>query len=126
MAIAFVPFQEDPKGLRKNWLSMNKADELICNHFNVEIHPKFYYKGWFNAFSLFDWFSCKSMTKDDYSVVFETAEEAKRHFFNKMFDTEIIEGKFNIEDISYYQNIIRPIIDLIYKNGFRITSLNIG
>lgn len=126
MAIAFIPCGEDPKGSRINWLSMNAADEMICKHFEVEPHPRLFYKGWFNAFYLFDWFKCKSMSTDNYSVVFETAEEAKEHFFNKMFRAEILEGGFDIDDISYYQIIILPIIDLIYKKGFKIVSLNIG
>lgn len=126
MAIAFIPTNEDPKGHRTNWLSMSKADEMICKHFNVEPHPKFFYKGWFNSFYLFDWFKCKSLSTDNYSVVFETSEEAKKHFFNKMFKAEILEGGFDIDGISYYQTIILPIIDLIYKKGFRIVSLNIG
>ena len=29
---------------RKNWLSLTKADQLICNHFNVVSDPKYYYK----------------------------------------------------------------------------------
>ena len=126
MAIAIIPTNEDLKGHRTNWLSMSKADEMICNHFNVEPHPKFFYKGWFNAFYLFDWFKCKSMSEDNYSVIFETAEEAKIHFFNKMFKNEILEGGFDIDGISYYQTVILPIIDLIYKKGFKIVSLNIG
>ena len=126
MAIAIIPTNEDLKGHRTNWLSMSKADEMICNHFNIEPHPKFFYKGWFNAFYLFDWFKCKSMSEDNYSVIFETAEEAKIHFFNKMFKNEILEGGFDIDGISYYQTVILPIIDLIYKKGFKIVSLNIG
>lgn len=126
MAIAIIPLNENPKGSRTNWLSMSKTDEMICNHFNVEPHSKFFYKGWFNVFYLFDWFKCKSMSTNNYSVVFETAEEAKTHFFNKMFKAEILKGGFDIDSISYYQIVILPIIDLIYKKGFRIVSLNIG
>lgn len=126
MAIAIIPFNEDPKGSRTNWLSMSQTDEMICNYFNVESHPKFFYKNWFNAFYLFDWFNCKPMSMDNYSVVFETAEEAKKYYFNKMFKAEILEGNFDIDDISYYQTIVLPIINLIYKKGFKIVSLNIG
>mgnify|MGYP006974606936 CR=1 FL=1 len=95
MAIVFVPLQEDPKGYRTNWLSMNQADELLCKHLNVEPHPTRFYKGWFDSFYVFDWYSTKNQSEDNYSVEFKTAENAKCHFFNTFCKNDILIVGYN-------------------------------
>ena len=75
MAIAIIPFNEDPKESRKNWLSMGQADDLFCEYLGIKPDPSRYHRGWFSAFYVFDWYSTKNQSKDNYSVVFETAEK---------------------------------------------------
>lgn len=126
MAIAFIPVTEDPKGSRKNWLSMSQADELLCKHLGVKSDSSRYYKGWFNAFYVYDWFHTKNQSYDNYSVEFNTAEDAKTHFFSKFFKDCIQNGSFDNEDLNYYKEVIVPMINLLYKEGYKIISLNLG
>ena len=126
MAIAFVPITEDPKGSRTNWLSMSQADDLLCEHLSIEPDPSRYYKGWFNAFYVYDWFHTKDQSKDNYSVVFETAEESKSHFFNNFCKNDIQNGNFDEESLNYYKEVIIPMINLLYDKGYKIVSLNFG
>jgi hypothetical protein len=126
MAIAFVPLNEDPKGSRINWLSMSQADELLCKHLNVEPYPTRYHKGWFDAFYAYDWYNTKNQSEDNYSVVFETAENAKSHFFNTFCKNDIQNGSFDEESLNYYKEVIIPMINLLYDKGYKIVSLNIG
>ena len=126
MAIAFIPTNEDPKGSRTNWLSMSKADDLLCDHLGVESNHSRYYNGWFNAFYIFDWPHTKNQSDDNYSVVFDTAENAKKHFFNKFFDVCIQNGDFDKESLNYYKEVIIPMIDFLYSKDYKIVSLNIG
>ena len=126
MAIAFIPLKEDPKGSRENWLSMSQADDLLCNYLNVTPDSSRYYKGWFNAFYVFDWFHTKNQSSDNYSVTFETAENAKSHFFNTFCKNNIQNGNFDEESLNYYKEVIIPMINLLYDKNYKIVSLNIG
>ena len=126
MAIAFIPVTEDPKGHRTNWLSMSQADDLLCDHLGVESNPSRYYKGWFSAFYVFDWYNTKDQSDNNYSVEFKTSENAKSHFFNTFCKNDIQNGNFDEESLNYYKEVIIPMINLLYDKGYRIVSLNIG
>jgi hypothetical protein len=126
MAIAFVPLNEDPKGSHKNWLSMSQADGLLRDHLGVKPDTLNYYRGWFTAFYVFDWFHTKDQSEDNYSVEFKTAEDAKCHFFNTFCKNDIQNGSFNEESLNYYKEVIIPMINLLYNKDYKIVSLNIG
>ena len=131
MAIAFVPVNEDPKGRRDNWLSMNKADELICEMFNEPVDPKHYCNNWFDSFIYFDWYKVTQTHRIDehgYSYTFETADDALLHFLKCSLYRPYKETFWeSIEhSIDYVKKYIEPIIRLIYDKGYQIVSLNIG
>ena len=132
MAIAFIPVGEDPKGRRDNWLSMNKADELICEMFNEPVHPKHYCRGWFDSFVYFDWYRVSHTHKIDehaYSFVFETADEALLHYFRCSLYPPSKDETFweSVEgSMDYVKRAIEPIIRLIYSKGYQIVSLNVA
>jgi hypothetical protein len=132
MAIAFVPVNEDPKGRRDNWLSMNKADELICEMFNEPVDPKHYCNNWFDSFIYFDWYTVKDTIRfeDNYSYTFETAEDALLHYIRNLIHKPYEKGQGFWEGIdstlTYIKKYIEPIIRLIYDKGYQIVSLNIG
>lgn len=128
MAIAIIPQNYDPKtqSNQEGWLSMSEADEMICKHFGVKPDPKYYYKGWFDNFICFDWNNTKRYhaPKAESVYVYEKAEYALMQYFNVFTRYE----KF--EDIPQYHQFvteqIKPLIDAIYDNGYKICSLDLS
>ena len=130
MAIAIIPINENPDGKRDNWLSMNKADEMVCELFNEPVHPRFYCHNWFDLFIYFDWKFVKGFIRfeSDYACSFSTADEAVLHFLHHCLfissDRTLWEG---VDDaILYVKTQIEPIIRMFYDKGYKIVSLNVG
>ena len=130
MAIAIIPINENPDGKQDNWLSMNKADEMVCELFNEPVHPRLYCHNWFDLFIYFDWKFVKGFIRfeNDYAYPFPTADEAVLHFFHHCLfissDRTLWEG---VDDaILYVKTQIEPIIRMFYDKGYKIVSLNVG
>ena len=131
MAIAIIPINQKPDSDRSNWLSMNKADEMVCELFGVEPDPEHYCHNWFNAFWYFDWFSVKKFFNFESNYAFDgfkTADDAILYFFQKSIyldkDRTLWES---VEVAKEYVSVhIEPIIRMFYDNGYKIVSLNIG
>ena len=132
MAIAIIPINENPNGKQDNWLSMNKADEMVCELFNEPVNPKFYCQNWFDHFIYFDWYSVKGFIhfESDYAYSFETADEAVIHFLQHCLHTPYENGETLWQSvngsISYVKRHIEPIIRMFYDKGYKIVSLNVG
>ena len=130
MAIAIIPINENPDGKRDNWLSMNKADEMVCELFNEPVNPKFYCQNWFDRFIYFDWNFVKGFIRfeSDYAYPFPTADEAILHFLHHCLfissDRTLWEGVDHA--ILYVKTQIEPIIRMFYDKGYKIVSLNVG
>ena len=130
MAIAIIPINENPDGKQDNWLSMNKADEMVCELFNESVHPRLYCHNWFDLFIYFDWKFVKGFIRfeSDYAYPFSTADEAILHFLHHCLfissDRTLWEG---VDDaILYVKTQIEPIIRMFYDKGYKIVSLNVG
>ena len=130
MAIAIIPINENPDGKQDNWLSMNKADEMVCKLFNEPVHPSLYCHNWFDLFIYFDWKFVKDFIRfeSDYAYPFPTADEAILHFLHHCLfissDRTLWEG---VDDaILYVKTQIEPIIRMFYDKGYKIVSLNVG
>ena len=130
MAIAIIPINEYPNGKQDNWLSMNKADEMVCELFNEPVHPRFYCHNWFDLFIYFDWKFVKGFIRfeNDYAYPFPTADEAVLHFLHHCLsissDRTLWEG---VDDaIVCVKTQIEPIIRMFYDKGYKIVSLNVG
>lgn len=130
MAIAIIPINENPDGKQDNWLSMNKADEMVCKLFNEPVHPRLYCHNWFDLFIYFDWKFVKGFIRfeSDYAYPFETADEAVLHFLHHCLfissGRTLWEG---VDDaILYVKTQIEPIIRMFYDKGYKIVSLNVG
>ena len=132
MAIAIIPINENPNGKQDNWLSMNKADEMVCELFNEPVHPKFYCQNWFDRFIYFDWKFVKGFIRfeNNYAYPFPTADEAILHFLQHCLHTPYENGETlwqSVDDsISYVKQHIEPIIRMFYDKGYKIVSLNVG
>ena len=132
MAIAIIPINENPDGKRDNWLSMNKADEMVCELFNEPVNPKFYCQNWFDRFIYFDWYNVKGFIRfeSDYAYSFETADKAIIHFLRHCLHEPYEKGETlweSVDDsISYVKQHIEPIIRMFYDKGYKIVSLNVG
>ena len=116
MAIAIIPINENPNGKQDNWLSMNKADEMVCELFNEPVHPRLYCHNWFDLFIYFDWKFVKGFIRfeNDYAYPFPTADEAVLHFLHHCLfissDRTLWEG---VDDaILYVKTQIEPITPL--------------
>ena len=130
MAIAIIPINENPNGKQDNWLSMNKAVEMVCELFNEPVHPRLYCHNWFDLFIYFDWKFVKGFIRfeSDYAYPFPTADEAILHFLHHCLfissDRTLWEG---VDDaILYVKTQIEPIIRMFYDKGYKIVSLNVG
>lgn len=125
MAIAIIPVNESPNSNdRSSWLSMNQADEMICNHLQVEVNPKEFYNDWFNNFYYFDWRRAKRLICDienpQYSIEFKDKRQALNYYFheyNTCFDGVL-------DDYYFVNDYIKPVIEAIYECGYKIVSLN--
>ena len=133
MAIAIIPINEKPNGNQDKWLSMNKADEMVCELFGVEPDPKHYCNNWFNAFWYFDWSNVKGFYHFESNYAydgFETADKAVLHFLQRCLYTPY-EKNQTLWDcvnsaITYVKKYIEPIIRMFYDKGYKIVSLNLG
>ena len=131
MAIAIIPIEADPCAKHEGWLTMNEADEMVCELFGVEPNPTQYCNNWFGQFWYFDWFTVKKSFnfESDYAYDgFDTADKALLHFFKCSIylskDKNIWES---VEDAkAYVSEFIEPIIRMFYDKGYKIVSLNIG
>lgn len=132
MAIAIIPQNADPRGDRKDWLSMPQADELICKALNKPVDKDHYYNNWFDNFYCFDWYNVKRTRhfKDDFAYDgFTTANDAILHMFK--YHIGFIGSKEDIwaevaKTQAWVSTEMEPIIRAIYDNGYKIVSLNIG
>lgn len=130
MAIAIIPINEKADGKQDNWLTMKKADEMVCELFNEPVHPKFYCHNWFDSFYYFDWCNVKeycSVRKNEF-YAFETADEAVLHHLKHCLFTFHDQTVWESVDdaISYVKTQIEPIIRMFYNKGYKIVSLNEG
>lgn len=120
MAIAIIPQSADPKGSRVEWLTMIQADDMICKAVGIEPHPIRFYRDWFNNFSVFDWLNAKKIYKNNnnYSIEFKSLEELC-NYYRTLYkeDTELL---------SYFNQEIGPVAEIIYNLGYKIVSLNIA
>lgn len=130
MAIAIIPQNANPCGDRKGWLSMNQADELVCELLNKPVDPHHYCQNWFDKFWYFDWYTVKNQHnfKSDYAFAFDTADEAVLHFFkNSIYLSKERSFWESVTDAqAYVSTYIEPIIRMFYDKGYKIVSLNIG
>ena len=134
MAIAIIPIDADPCAeSREGWLSMSKADELVCELFNEPVDPKHYCHNWFDKFWYFDWCNVKVFLHFNHNYVFEfkTADKAVLHFLRHCLHTPCGDDEVPFwqqvdSTIEYVQCYVEPIIRMFYDKGYKIVSLNIG
>lgn len=133
MAFAIIPINEKPDGNQDNWLSMNKADEMVCELFNKPVDTKHYCNNWFDSFYYFDWYNVKGFYhfESEYAYDgFETADKAVLYFLQRCLHTpyEKDQTLWNCVDgtITYVKKYIEPIIRMFYEKGYKIISLNLG
>lgn len=131
MAFAFVPINEDLKAGSKNWLSMGKADELVCELLNKPVDKKFYCNNWFDQFFYFDWYTVKGTKRfeSNEAYVFGTADEAVMHYFKCSLYTPSDGYDFwtSVECTQkWVKENMEPIIRMFYDKGYKIVSLNQG
>lgn len=133
MAFAIIPINEKPDGNQDNWLSMHKADEMVCELFGVEPDPKWYCNNWFDSFYYFDWYNVKGFYHFESNYAydgFKTADKAVLHFLQHCLHTPFEEGQtlWDCVDgaITYVKKYIEPIIRMFYDKGYKIVSLNLG
>ena len=133
MAIAIIPIEADPCAKREGWLTMNQADEMVCELFNKPVDPKHYCNNWFDAFWYFDWSNVKGFYQFDSNYVydgFKTADKAVLHFLQNCLHTPYEKDQALwdcVEDsITYVKKYIEPIIRMFYSRGYKIVSLNLG
>lgn len=112
MAIAIIPQSADPKGSRVEWLTMSKADEIICEAVGVKPTNQ-YYRNWFANFVVFDWCHCKSKSDNNYYVEFPTLDDAVAHSISVVGTTDTYA-------------VTAPILEILYNKGYKVVSLNIG
>ena len=131
MAFAIIPMEANPCAEREGWLTMNQADELVCELFNEPVDPKHYCKGWFDAMIYFDWYTVKHQYDFESNYAydgFKTADKAVLHFFqNSIYLDKDKSFWQNVADAqAYVQKYIEPIIRMFYDKGYKIVSLNLG
>ena len=130
MAFAIIPINANPNGTKENWLTMQQADEMICELFGEPVHPKYYCHNWFDNFIYFDWQNVKGKCnfESKYAFSFSTADEVVLHYFKCSLvtwkDTPLWDEVENTK--RYTQKEIEPIIRMFYDKGYKIVSLNIG
>ena len=129
MAIAIIPIEADPTQGREGWLTMNQADEMVCELFGEPVDEKHYCRNWFDAFIYFDWYTVKHRYDFESNHAFDgfkTADKAILHFFKESIylskDTPI--WKKVAEAQAYVSEYIEPIIRMFYEKGYKIVSLN--
>ena len=130
MAIAIIPINEKADGKQDNWLSMNKADEMVCELFNEPVNNRYYCRNWFDKFYYFDWVNVKGHSyfgKKEF-FAFETADGAVLHHLKHcLFTSSDQTVRESVDDaISYVKMQIEPIIRMFYNKGYKIVSLNEG
>ena len=130
MAIAIIPQNEKPNGKQDNWLSMNKADEMVCELFNEPVHKRFYCRNWFDKFYYFDWCNVKGFIsfESNECFSFETADQAVLHYLKQSlfpFSGQTLWESVD-ETIAYVKEHIEPIIRMFYDKGYKIASINEG
>jgi hypothetical protein len=133
MAFAIIPVEANPCAEREGWLTMNQADEMVCELFNEPVDPKHYCHNWFDSFYYFDWYNVKGFYhfKDDYVYDgFKTADKAVLHFLQHCLHTPY-EKNLTLWDcvedsVEYVKKYIEPIIRMFYDKGYKIISLNLN
>ena len=133
MAIAIIPIEADPTQKREGWLTMNQADELVCELFNEPVDEKHYCHNWFDKFWYFDWNNVKGFIHFDsnYAYDFKTADDAVIHFLKHTLHPTSFGDDIPFWDtinasIDYVRCYIEPIIRMFYNKGYKIVSLNLG
>ena len=130
MAIAIIPIEADPTLGKEGWLTMNQADELVCELFGETPDPKWYCHNWFDSFQCFDWYTVKHSYnfESNYACSFETADRAVLHYFKHSIYLSKDKNIWESVALAQYtvSTYIEPIIRMFYDKGYKIVSLNIG
>ena len=131
MAFAIIPLEANPNESREDWLTMNQADELVCELFNEPVDNKHYCHGWFDSMIYFDWYTVKNRYKFESNYAYDgftTADKAILHFFKEsIFLSSEKDIWTQVEAAKLYtHDFMEPIIRMFYDKGYKIVSLNLG